>query len=526
MNIRKNMIPKPPQSQRQHYFDSENPLIKREIISMIIQYLDENGFRTSAQILSDEGKFNSAPNSSRVRDLMVLRNSLKSGEWPKIESLQIDKSQPPSFIYQLYRHHFIELLLTGDSQSALLFLSSRLRPYRAFEDPIGDFDSLCLLLVESASPSRSITLPDTEQSLKKILNQIDDSVAQATCEMAERPMERGRLVHLMQQALSSQLSSYPRGSVKSIVNDFVPAILPDSKPINLPTEHTGQVKTIAMVPESETLLTGGSDSTILMWDIKRRMKSGVLKGHHGRIWSVAASTNNIAASGGGDGTIRIWDLSKKEQKAIFENHKSDVYSVDLDVTGKKLISGGFSRSFNVWDVQYEKLLLQQTEHQAAITSVMFDPSGNMAITGGKDLSIKIWDLRNAIVVRTLTPILSEITAVSADRSFTRILGAMKNSTHRIWDIRMSEGILLLKGHQNASKHFVRAHFGPDDRTVLSGSDDGKIYCWGSTTGNILETFNGHTGGVFDVIYSERNECFVSCGNENTVSLWKRKVTQQ
>jgi WD40 repeat protein len=95
----------------------------------------------------------------------------------------------------------------------------------------------------------------------------------------------------------------------------------------------------------------------------------------------------------------------------------------------------------------------------------------MAISGGKDLRVSIWDLRSGICVQSLKPILAEVSSVCADDSFTRILAAVKNNTNRIWDLRAANTSLSLKGHQNSSKLFVRAIFGPQERTVISGSEN-------------------------------------------------------
>ena len=110
---------------QQQFFDPNDENIKKEILFMIAQYLDETGFRSSAQILSEEANF-SSDHSARKEKLIKLKNALKENDWSQIESLQIDKNQNPRFVYQLYRYHFIEILSTGDFNKALQFLSSRL----------------------------------------------------------------------------------------------------------------------------------------------------------------------------------------------------------------------------------------------------------------------------------------------------------------------------------------------------------------------------------------------------------------
>jgi WD40 repeat protein len=53
-------------------------------------------------------------------------------------------------------------------------------------------------------------------------------------------------------------------------------------------------------------------------------------------------------------------------------------------------------------------------------------------------------------------------------------------------------IRRFKGHQNTSKNFVRASFGPDDSLVVGGSEDGLIYIWDAATGEVLQRLGAHS----------------------------------
>ena len=100
-------------------FDENDPKIKREILMMIVQYLEENGFRSSAMILRNEASFNTAPINSKKVELTSVRSALVANDWAQIDNFQIDKSLHPRLVYSIYRHRYIQILLTGDSQQAL-----------------------------------------------------------------------------------------------------------------------------------------------------------------------------------------------------------------------------------------------------------------------------------------------------------------------------------------------------------------------------------------------------------------------
>jgi WD40 repeat protein len=124
-----------------------------------------------------------------------------------------------------------------------------------------------------------------------------------------------------------------------------------------------------------------------------------------------------------------------------------------------------------------------------------------------------------LVTAQLAPVLGEVTGLAADTNFVRVLAATKDNTNRIWDLRMADAVVLLRGHRNAQKHFVRARFGPDEKVVIGGSEDGKIWCWDAGSGEVIEKIVAHRGGVYDVVWSSHGHCFASCGDDPGILLW-------
>ncbi|KAH0789049.1 WD40 repeat-like protein [Histomonas meleagridis] len=508
--------------QRSLLFDPESPTIKREILAMIVQFLEENDFQSSASILRTEASFSTNSDLDKKIDFDLLKSSLLSQDWAKIDQMINEKSFSGRLVYSLYRHRFIEILLSGDTHSALLFLSSRLRPFRAFEDQPGDFDQLTTILIESASPTCSNPPPELEASLQRTLSTIDSqqSIISTPSSMNGKLPEE-RLIHLIQQAAASQLMSYPLGRIRSIVNDFEPALLPSYSNKALENGHTGNIKAICFIPGTENLLSGGSNGRIVLWDVTHQSQIGQFIGHKGRVWTIATCPQ-YAVSGSADGTIKIWDTKTMSIASALGVEGNDIYAVDIDNLGSKVISGGFDRSINLWDVKTGSIISTIKGHKGPVTSLCLDSSGNLAISGGKDLAIHLWDLRDSISVRTIAPVLGEVSSVTADREFTRLLAATKNSTNRIWDLRSSDTAILLKGHKNTSKHFVRARFGSEGRTVVGGSEDGKIYTWDADTGILVEKLDAHKGGALDIIYSKKLQMFASCGEDSVIRLWEEK----
>ena len=503
----------------------DDPRIRAQLLSMIVQYLEDSGLYASALNLRDEVRYKVACDVARSKQLVRIRGAVVTGDWTNMEHFTAKLCTNPSLLYRVLRHRFYELLAQGDTATALQFLATRLREHRVHEDVPGDFDRLCLTIVEAASPSQSAQLPDVQESRTQILAAIDRELKACTTPLIEQAPPPKRLLQVLGQAVEFQFGKFPPSApVETLIRDYHPPVVPAPGSVALPRVHRGSVRSLAFVPGTNTLLSGSCDRTVVVWDTANKQKLGRLKGHEGRVWTIAAGREN-AVTGSSDGTVRLWSVSEKTELAVFRGHEGDVYSVAVEGGMRHIVSGGYDQSVIVWDTPTQSAEATLKGHSGSVTAVLVDRSGKTIVSGGNDLTLQLWDARSCLATGQLTPILREVTSLSADSTFTRILAATQDNTNRIWDLRMTDSVVVLKGHQNSSKHFVKARFGPGDKTVIGGSDDGKIYIWDAATGQQINTLRAHAMGVFDIAWSSHSHCFASCGEDTDVLLWGPSAIQ-
>ena len=100
-----------------------------------------------------------------------------------------------------------------------------------------------------------------------------------------------------------------------------------------------------------------------------------------------------------------------------------------------------------------------------------------------------------------------------------LISGSEDGSLRLWDVRAARPLKAFKGHQNTSKNFVRAHFGPARDLVLSGSEDGSICMWNVNTAAMVHRLRGHSDVVRCVRLLSDGVRVLSCGSDSTIRVW-------
>jgi WD40 repeat protein len=82
----------------------------------------------------------------------------------------------------------------------------------------------------------------------------------------------------------------------------------DYRPPTTWPAHSGAVLGVAFTPDGQTLLTGGADGLVKLWDSAGRLRH-TFDWKVGDVGAVAFAPDGLTAAAGGDGTILVWDVA-------------------------------------------------------------------------------------------------------------------------------------------------------------------------------------------------------------------------
>ena len=77
-------------------------------------------------------------------------------------------------------------------------------------------------------------------------------------------------------------------------------------------------------PDGRRLALAVNETTIELWDVPTGSKMATLKGHTGKICSIAIGPDDTLATASRDKTVRLWDVTSGEERFILGGHMESV----------------------------------------------------------------------------------------------------------------------------------------------------------------------------------------------------------
>ncbi|ETO15243.1 hypothetical protein RFI_22120, partial [Reticulomyxa filosa] len=93
-----------------------------------------------------------------------------------------------------------------------------------------------------------------------------------------------------------------------------------------------------------TILSGSSDKSVCLWDIRSDQQIQVFNGHESVVWCVEYSpfvikngigNSNVICSGSYDNTIRFWDIRSNKNQLYMTKEDNGIYCLKFILLKKK-----------------------------------------------------------------------------------------------------------------------------------------------------------------------------------------------
>lgn len=246
--------------------------------------------------------------------------------------------------------------------------------------------------------------------------------------------------------------------------------------------HKGPVYMARFEPKGAYVITAGHDKLVNVFNVAQRSSDKLTPvasfiGHTWEVYDVCVSLDGkTIVSGGVDKTLFLWDTAEQRIIRKFTGHHQAINAVSFGGVESCIVaSASYDRSLRLWDSRsgerYPLMIL--TDAKDSVTSVSIVDT--MICSGSVDGFIRTYDVRKGIL-RSDTYNKSPVGSVRLSCEARTILAASLDSTLRLYDVRTGSILNTFTGYFN-EKYAHQATFYDCDGRVAIGGEDGSIYGW-------------------------------------------------
>lgn len=160
------------------------------------------------------------------------------------------------------------------------------------------------------------------------------------------------------------------------------------EPIKRLCKHTGGVLDVAL--DSKHIISCSKDSRIIVWDRKTFEPKGDLSGHRGPVNAVQLRGKYLV-SASGDGIARLWDIEQMKLIKEFSAKERGLAAVEFSEDMKYVLAGGNDHITYKFETDTGKEVMQFNGHTQLVRSLWLDSANNRVVSGSYDLDLRVYD---------------------------------------------------------------------------------------------------------------------------------------
>lgn len=153
---------------------------------------------------------------------------------------------------------------------------------------------------------------------------------------------------------------------------------------NVFSGHTDEVNALAYAFNNRYLISGSSDKTAIIWNIKNSKVVQTLKGHTWKVTQVAFSNDSrFAITGSTDGSIKIWEVETGKLLHSYENGVNAITALAVSPNITRIASAAMVNSYIDADKKNLVYLWDSKQELVAVTKARLQRQRIDSIARGK-----------------------------------------------------------------------------------------------------------------------------------------------
>lgn len=287
--------------------------------------------------------------------------------------------------------------------------------------------------------------------------------------------------------------------------------------------HKGGVKQLVFDSEKKKMASIGNDKRIKIWNTD----NGEIIHNVKFAWNLELAPqqfNDIAFSADDefiiaatdDNRIAFWDTETGNSVKLINTDMTNISAITADRTSR-IIAVANNKTIEFWDSRNGEKRLELSGESRAVKSLDVS-SDNRFLSIGCEEQALVWNLITGKIVSQPIEKQNNKDVIFNPQESSELALAGKN-TIEVYNFIQNQ---KKKSVSRQGNIFTALDFRIDGKYLASGNFGGIVQYWEivpKERDEMMRTFHGHKGAVFDVKVSPNGKYIASAGKDRTVKIW-------
>ncbi|KAM4025964.1 transducin beta-like protein 3 [Anomaloglossus baeobatrachus] len=297
-----------------------------------------------------------------------------------------------------------------------------------------------------------------------------------------------------------------------------------------------------LLPNQEEVVTVSAEHSIIMYDLHNLELRKQFAGYNDEVLDVkflGASDSHIVVATNSP-QIKVFELETSNCQILY-GHSETVLALDVFKKGLMFASCAKDRTVRIWRMNKTSgkvhCVAMGGGHTNSVGAIACSRlKGSFIVSGSQDFTLKRWTLPESITeskgrISELESLYASVTekghekdinSVAVSPNDKLIVSGSQDKTAKLWSSSDLSLLGVFRGHKRG---IWCVQFSPVDQVVATTSADGTLKLWGLHDFSCLKTFEGHDASVLKVIFVSRGTQLLTSGSDGLLKLWTIKTNE-
>jgi WD40 repeat protein len=286
--------------------------------------------------------------------------------------------------------------------------------------------------------------------------------------------------------------------------------------------HSQNIYALAYYAQEESLISGGGDGYIALWNTKTGENRGALLKATAPVYSLAViESRRLLIVGQSDGGIHFYDLQEKKLIKSMAVLNFPIFNFCWIPDTSLVFAAVANGHFLCFDIDSFTCAAQFDLKTQNLRCIAYSQEKQLLAIGGSDAQIRLYQYPALEPVQILKRHTNSVFTVSFSKCGNFLYSAGRDSLLAVWETRNFSLLEALAAHRYTVNHLTLS---PSGAYLATASMDSTIKLWETPTLKLLKVIDqprswGHSASVNRLLWLPDGQ-LISAGDDRKIFQWE------